>query len=649
MSSLLAQQLKAGIQYQNAGRLTDAMTLYQQILSQDPNQPDALYLSGILSFNTGNPAMAKAMVQRAVSHAPGNPAFYKALGSIHQSLGERAEAEACYRHSLKLDPFQESVAEQLTQLMVQSGRRLETVRTLRRLLRAFPENLPMLLTLALSYRDQGLEKPDTSKHQQRWQQKAMTVLDNVLTVDPNNRIGLKEQMTLAMALHQWDKVIRCGERLIQLEPGYSVAYRLCGFCYTFLGKFDAAIERLKTAITLEPENPQLVECLKRAATFYKESLEPDPINLEAYCNQSPALGNETMDIVMVASNPIHAFGGGQNPSQVAWAFHRMGHRLLYLDFHNELVNDTPFPVLSDSFMLQNQEPTPFQRNRITQSLTRFTRHDSANRLVIFTTFSPYILSLMDDFKSLGYRTAYWCLDDWEHMGWPEVTSGTEEALAKQVDLLFATAQPLAERVSRMTGGRPVEVIRNGFGLSHFNQDPTQPPPPRPTDLLVGEEKTLIFWGQIQSEWLNQALLTDLVSRNPHWAFNLIGAVIYPDELIQAANIRYLGKRNVSELAAYGHYADIGFIHFLENELTRAVNPVKAYEYLACGLPVISTPMPELDDFPGTWQVRTVEEFEQAVRDTEVHPPDPEAIQAFLKTASWEHRAQTVLAHLARLS
>ena len=58
-------------------------------------------------------------------------------------------------------------------------------------------------------------------------------------------------------------------------------------------------------------------------------------------------------------------------------------------------------------------------------------------------------------------------------------------------------------------------------------------------------------------------------------------------------MHFLGRKSYAELPAYCRQFDVGLIPFKLNELTRAVNPIKLREYLAAGLPVISTPLPEV--------------------------------------------------------
>jgi glycosyltransferase involved in cell wall biosynthesis len=58
-------------------------------------------------------------------------------------------------------------------------------------------------------------------------------------------------------------------------------------------------------------------------------------------------------------------------------------------------------------------------------------------------------------------------------------------------------------------------------------------------------------------------------------------------------MHFLGRRPYADLPAYCKSFDVGLIPFKLNDLTRAVNPIKLREYLAAGLPVVSTPLPEV--------------------------------------------------------
>ncbi|MBY0402446.1 MAG: glycosyltransferase, partial [Cyanobacteria bacterium] len=196
-------------------------------------------------------------------------------------------------------------------------------------------------------------------------------------------------------------------------------------------------------------------------------------------------------------------------------------------------------------------------------------------------------------------------------------------------------------------GKPCHKIPNGFSLENFpGYLEDLPKPPCPPGFLKGEEKTFVYWGNILTDWVDEALLKAVAEAKPQWAFNMIGTMVdeHPKRL-SLPNIRYHGELPVSALEAYGRHSDIGFINFKDNRLIRGVNPVKAFEYLASGLPIISTPMKEIEDFPNTLIVRTPEEFIQAVEILETQPLDHTHRRQFLKEATWSGRAQCFLEHM----
>lgn len=89
------------------------------------------------------------------------------------------------------------------------------------------------------------------------------------------------------------------------------------------------------------------------------------------------------------------------------------------------------------------------------------------------------------------------------------------------------------------------------------------------------------------------LLAEVARKRPDWHIVMIG-----DSTVDLApyrslpNMHFLGRKPYADLPAYCRQFDVGLIPFKVNELTKAVNPIKLREYLAAGLPVVSTPLPE---------------------------------------------------------
>jgi len=100
---------------------------------------------------------------------------------------------------------------------------------------------------------------------------------------------------------------------------------------------------------------------------------------------------------------------------------------------------------------------------------------------------------------------------------------------------------------------------------------------------------------------NLKTMAELARLRPDWSFALVGPVGpgEPDADISAitavANIHLLGPRSYGELPDVLRAADAGLIPYARNALTESIFPMKVYEYLAAGLPVVATPLPALAD------------------------------------------------------
>jgi hypothetical protein len=114
-------------------------------------------------------------------------------------------------------------------------------------------------------------------------------------------------------------------------------------------------------------------------------------------------------------------------------------------------------------------------------------------------------------------------------------------------------------------------------------------------------------------------------------------------LAKQPNVHLLGRQPYEDLPAYCRAFDVGLIPFAVNDLTRAVNPIKLREYWAAGLPVATTPLPEVTRFGGAVHVGdTVESFEAAVESALAELPDVRRQRSDAMAAeTWRVKLQTV--------
>src|SRR5690606_5531758 len=116
-----------------------------------------------------------------------------------------------------------------------------------------------------------------------------------------------------------------------------------------------------------------------------------------------------------------------------------------------------------------------------------------------------------------------------------------------------------------------------------------------------------------------------------------------DFLTELPNVYWLGRRPYGQIPALGRSFDVALMPWLDNEWIRFANPIKLKEYLALGLPVVSTAYPEIRHEPGPVMVATSrEEFPELVRRALADPGDPVARRAWVLDSSWHERARALV-------
>lgn len=204
---------------------------------------------------------------------------------------------------------------------------------------------------------------------------------------------------------------------------------------------------------------------------------------------------------------------------------------------------------------------------------------------------PVAYSLLDliPHRLSCYRVAD-RLDQFRHI--PKSVIKLQQELIRRVDFILATSQSLYEWV-RQTRKHDVYYLPNGVSNIFF-----QPKLARPDDFPDAGLPVVVYLGAIDSRF-DIETIEQAVRSSKEYHFLLIGQIT-EDKLVskisrlrQKSNFTWLGPKAQGEAVSYLQHSDIGIIPFYLNDLTEAVNPIKYYEYLACGLPVVAPPMREL--------------------------------------------------------
>lgn len=210
--------------------------------------------------------------------------------------------------------------------------------------------------------------------------------------------------------------------------------------------------------------------------------------------------------------------------------------------------------------------------------------------VQFWSFTPDVAYLLGKFGE--EKTVYYCVDDHSQFtGYnPGQVLRDEEELCRRADLVVTTSMAL-QKAKRPLNPNTI-LVPHGVDYDHFSRA-FKEDLPAPADIAAIPHPRLGFFGLIR-DWVDLDLLAEVARRRPDWHIVLLGdSTVDLSPYRSLANMHFLGRKPYAELPAYCRQFDVGLIPFKINDLTRAVNPIKLREYLAAGLPVVSTPLPEV--------------------------------------------------------
>ena len=202
-------------------------------------------------------------------------------------------------------------------------------------------------------------------------------------------------------------------------------------------------------------------------------------------------------------------------------------------------------------------------------------------------YTPMAMELA---QAVGWdRLVYDVMDDLAAFkGAPRALRLRQAQALKAADVVFAGGRSLHRSV---VGRRPTgtHLFPSGVEPEHFagarRRRTEEPRPARPVAGYVG----------VIDERLDLSLLADLAAALPEWDIEVVGPVVKIDaaSLPAAPNLHYPGPRPYAELPDVMAGFDVGLMPFALNEATRSISPTKTLEYLAAGLPVVSTRVPDV--------------------------------------------------------
>lgn len=249
---------------------------------------------------------------------------------------------------------------------------------------------------------------------------------------------------------------------------------------------------------------------------------------------------------------------------------------------------------------------------------------------------------------------YHCVDDIATQEGIDTASfqAAEARYAARADLVLASAPRLAERMRTLSDN--VLYAPNVADTAAFAAALDEGRIDEPLGALP--HPRLVFTGAIAEKKLDLPLLAEIARARRDWTIALVGPVGLGDPHTDVAaleaepNVHLLGARRYEELPAVLRGADITLIPYRASELTASIFPMKVYEYLAAGRPVVSTPLPALEGVAEITVADGAAAFISAI-ERELAEDTPErrtARSAAAARNSWDARLEEIGTALERL-
>jgi glycosyltransferase involved in cell wall biosynthesis len=196
--------------------------------------------------------------------------------------------------------------------------------------------------------------------------------------------------------------------------------------------------------------------------------------------------------------------------------------------------------------------------------------------------------------ALGERTlVYHCVDEYTEFTGADKAGllALEQQLMEKSHCVIVSSDLLMNNKRRHN--RNTFLVTHGVDVEHFRKA-CVPATVIPDDIRSLKTPIIGFFGLI-ADWVDLDLIRFLAASRPEWTFVLIGKAATSLAPVEGlSNVHLLGQRPYVSLPGYAKAFDIALLPFIVNDLTLAANPLKLREYLAAGLPVVSSALPEAE-------------------------------------------------------
>lgn len=213
----------------------------------------------------------------------------------------------------------------------------------------------------------------------------------------------------------------------------------------------------------------------------------------------------------------------------------------------------------------------------------------------------------------------------------------ESQLLAKANLVICSAERLYQSKSKQNAN--TRLVRHGVDFHHFVKA-CDPKTEVPADVRHLPKPVIGFFGLI-ADWVDLEAIAAAAKAHPQGSVVMLGKVqpgVDVGVLKALPNVHFLGRKKYEDLPAYCKGFDVALMPFRLNELTLNANPLKVREYLAAGLPVVSTDIPEVRSVGQCLIATSHEDFVDKVKQALADAPGPRRERAQrIFHESWDAR------------
>lgn len=290
-TTAIREHLRTALGHYQAGRISRAEDLCQQIIRIDPNHPDALHLLGVIARRAGKYGMAVELINRAIRAKPSDPAYHNDLAPAYRALNRPEEAIASYRQATAIKPDYAEAYNDMGNILKDLDRPDEALASYCKAIGIKPKFAEAHFNLGNALKDRGKLVEAVDSYQKSIAIKPgfaeaycnlAVALDGLGKADAaiaNCRKALALKPDFAEAhnnlggllkdKNKLDEAIPCFRKALAIKPDYADAYNNLGDALKNRGKLQEAIACCQRALSLEPDGlPGLGSAVRLATLYY---------------------------------------------------------------------------------------------------------------------------------------------------------------------------------------------------------------------------------------------------------------------------------------------------------------------------------------------------------------------------------------------